>query len=145
MTDANARQVGGNHYRNKIQHWDWVASNELDYFQGQITKYVARWKLKGGIQDLEKARHFLDKYIELQGKDNTMADVTINVTGVSTNTTVDASGSNSLRYDVVRPDGTVVQSYDDFSQAKEFLKATDFRYKIVDTSSEAGPSYVDQG
>jgi len=63
---ANAKQVGGEHYKNPVQHWDWVASNELDYFQGQITKYVARWKKKGGIQDLEKARHFLDKYIELQ-------------------------------------------------------------------------------
>lgn len=62
---ANDRQVGGDHYHAKVQHWDWVASNNLDYFQGQITKYVARWKDKGGLQDLEKARHFLDKYIEL--------------------------------------------------------------------------------
>ena len=66
MTNANARQVGGDHYRNKIHHWDWVASNELDYFQGQITKYVARWKSKNGIEDLKKAQHFLEKYIELE-------------------------------------------------------------------------------
>lgn len=65
-TPANSRQVGGKHYAFPIQHWDFVASNDLDYFQGQITKYVARWKRKGGIQDLEKARHFLDKYIELE-------------------------------------------------------------------------------
>jgi len=63
---ANERQVGGNHYAGKIQHWDIVADHDLDYFQGQITKYVMRWKKKNGIQDLEKARHFLDKYIELQ-------------------------------------------------------------------------------
>lgn len=62
---ANDTQVGGTHYRAQIQHWDWVYSNDLDYFQGQITKYVARWKNKGGLQDLLKARHFLDKYIEL--------------------------------------------------------------------------------
>jgi len=62
---ANARQVGGEHYKNPIQHWDWVASNDLDYFQGQITKYVARWKLKNGVEDLNKALHFLEKYIEL--------------------------------------------------------------------------------
>jgi hypothetical protein len=60
----NDRQVGGAHYKSKIQHWDYVLANELDYFQGQITKYVTRWRQKGGIQDLEKARHFLDKYIE---------------------------------------------------------------------------------
>ena len=62
---ANDRQVGGTHYAAEIQHWDWVYINQLDYFQGQITKYVARWKNKGGVQDLHKARHFLDKYIEL--------------------------------------------------------------------------------
>lgn len=35
-----------------------------DYFQGQITKYVMRWRRKGGIQDLKKALHVLEKYIE---------------------------------------------------------------------------------
>lgn len=65
---ANERQVGGSHYREagKIQHWDVAALLDLDYYQGQITKYVCRWKRKGGLQDLEKARHFLDKYIELE-------------------------------------------------------------------------------
>lgn len=62
---ANSRQVAGDHYRSSIQHWDFVAANNLDYFQGQVTKYVARWKSKGGLQDLEKAHHFLQKYIEL--------------------------------------------------------------------------------
>jgi hypothetical protein len=66
---ANERQVGGAHYRTSMQHWDYVWVNDLDYFQGQITKYVTRWKRKGGIQDLEKAKHFLDKYIELVSKD----------------------------------------------------------------------------
>jgi hypothetical protein len=40
----------------------------LDYFQGQITKYLFRWRQKGGVRDLEKARHFLDKYIETAEK-----------------------------------------------------------------------------
>lgn len=65
---ANTRQVGGSHYKTGgEEHWDRVARLKLDYFQGQITKYVERWKLKNGVQDLEKARHFLDKYIELNG------------------------------------------------------------------------------
>lgn len=64
---ANERQVGGQHYQAlPMQHWDYVAANELDYFQGQITKYVSRWKLKNGLEDLEKARHFLEKYIEVE-------------------------------------------------------------------------------
>ena len=63
---ANSRQVGGNHYATGgPQHWDMVAQFNLDYFQGQITKYLFRWRKKNGVQDLEKARHFLDKYIEL--------------------------------------------------------------------------------
>lgn len=65
-TPANKRQIGGTHYKTGgEEHWDRVARLKLDYFQGQITKYVERWKLKGGVQDLEKASHFLDKYIEL--------------------------------------------------------------------------------
>jgi hypothetical protein len=62
---ANSRQVGGDHYINEIQHWDYAAFQNLDYFQGQITKYVTRWKKKGGVKDLEKALHFLQKYIEI--------------------------------------------------------------------------------
>lgn len=63
---ANDRQVGGEHYKSSIQHWDYVIANDLDYFQAQITKYVTRWKKKDGIEALEKARHFLDKYIEVE-------------------------------------------------------------------------------
>jgi hypothetical protein len=66
---ANDRQVGGSHYKGdgeRVEHWDIVAQWNLDYFQGQITKYVMRWRSKGGIQDLEKAQHFLEKYIELE-------------------------------------------------------------------------------
>lgn len=64
---ANTYQVGGTHYqKQRIQHWDFVAANNLDYFQGQITKYVSRWRDKNGIDDLLKAQHFLEKYIEIQ-------------------------------------------------------------------------------
>jgi hypothetical protein len=68
---ANESQVAGDHYMKygKLQHWDVVHHFDLDYFQGQITKYVFRWKLKNGVQDLKKARHFLDKYIELAEAD----------------------------------------------------------------------------
>lgn len=63
---ANDRQVGGDHYKTDgPQHWDMVAQFGLDYFQGQITKYLFRWRLKNGIEDLRKAQHYLEKYIEL--------------------------------------------------------------------------------
>jgi lipopolysaccharide biosynthesis regulator YciM len=61
---ANDIQVGGEHYKGTIQHWDYVIANDLSYLEGQITKYVSRWRKKNGLQDLQKARHFLDKLIE---------------------------------------------------------------------------------
>jgi len=71
VASANEKQVGGTHYQKAaVQHWDIVHMHKLDYFQGQITKYVMRWKDKNGIQDLEKAKHFLEKYIELNRTDN---------------------------------------------------------------------------
>ena len=67
-TCANNEQVGGNHYKDLgIQVWDIVIANKLDFFQGGILKYVMR--SKGGrdkkIEDLKKAKHYIDKYIEL--------------------------------------------------------------------------------
>jgi len=65
---ASASQIGGKHYTKlAIQPWDYVIANDLDYFQGSIIKYVTRWRDKGGIDDLKKAIHFLEKYIEAQG------------------------------------------------------------------------------
>jgi hypothetical protein len=64
---ANDIQVGGQHYKAKtIQPWDFIAANQLGYFEGNIVKYVSRWRDKGGVDDLRKARHYLDKLIELE-------------------------------------------------------------------------------
>lgn len=64
---ANAIQIGGQHYKGKaIQPWDYIAANGLGYFEGNIVKYVSRWRDKGGVDDLRKARHYLDKLIELE-------------------------------------------------------------------------------
>jgi len=60
-------QVGGAHYKDvptELQHWNYVIAHNLGYFEGQITKYVTRWRKKNGLEDLKKARHFLDKLIE---------------------------------------------------------------------------------
>lgn len=69
MSSANERQVGGSHYKAhgtaELQHWDVVTIFKLDYFQAQITRYLFRWKDKNGLEDLEKARHYMDKYIEV--------------------------------------------------------------------------------
>lgn len=63
---VNEVQVGGDHYKkNAIQPWDYITSNQLGYLEGNIVKYVSRWKDKGGRQDLEKAKHYLDKLLEV--------------------------------------------------------------------------------
>jgi hypothetical protein len=69
VSTANDRQVAGDHYKSKaIQPWDYIAGNNIGYLEGNVIKYVSRWRDKGGVADLEKARHYLDKLIELQRK-----------------------------------------------------------------------------
>jgi hypothetical protein len=64
---ANETQVGGDHYKSKaIQPWDYIASNNLGYLEGCIIKYISRHREKGGLEDLRKARHFLEKLIEVE-------------------------------------------------------------------------------
>lgn len=66
MSDANDRQIAGTHYKQlRIQTWDYIVANEIGYLEGNVIKYVSRWRSKGGIQDLMKARHYIDKLIEV--------------------------------------------------------------------------------
>ena len=66
---ANEQQVGGAHYADKeIQPWDYIIANDLGYLEGNVVKYVSRWKDKGGIEDLKKAQHYLQKLIEVTEK-----------------------------------------------------------------------------
>ena len=63
---ANSTQVGGDHYQSKaIQPWDYIISNNLGYLEGNVIKYVSRWKDKNGVEDLKKAQHYLAKLIEV--------------------------------------------------------------------------------
>jgi len=55
------------HYqRGKIQVWDFIADQKLDFFAGNIVKYVCRAGHKGDkLEDLKKVKAYIDKYIEL--------------------------------------------------------------------------------
>ncbi|MHB8413904.1 MAG: DUF3310 domain-containing protein [Acidiferrobacteraceae bacterium] len=65
---ANKRQVAGVHYKNlDPQPWDVVHKWNLGFFEGNVIKYIARWRNKGGLEDLEKAKHYLDKLLEIEG------------------------------------------------------------------------------
>lgn len=64
---AMNEQIGGSHYKNLgIQPVQYIHANGIGFFEGNIIKYVTRWRDKGGIADLEKARHYIDLLIELE-------------------------------------------------------------------------------
>ena len=67
---ALEKQVGGNHYKDlPIQPIEYIHANAMGYMEGNVVKYVSRWRDKGGVEDLRKARHYLDKLIELETRD----------------------------------------------------------------------------
>jgi len=73
MDGADNLQVGGDHYKNKaIQPWHamecWMSREQFaGFLRGNAIKYLARCEYKGGLEDLRKARHYLDKLIEWYG------------------------------------------------------------------------------
>ena len=68
---ASETQIGGDHYRSKtLQPWTameaWMSRDEFEgYLRGNIIKYLARYRDKDGESDLLKAKHYLDRLIEL--------------------------------------------------------------------------------
>lgn len=64
---ASETQIGGNHYSDMaIQPTEFIHKNNLSFIQGNIIKYVCRYKSKGGIEDLNKAKHYIDLLIEFE-------------------------------------------------------------------------------
>ena len=64
---ANSIQHGGNHYKqHTYETWDVIADWGLGYFDGNAVKYLSRWRHKNGVEDLRKARHYIDKLIEME-------------------------------------------------------------------------------
>lgn len=65
---ANSIQIGGEHYKRfkGFEPWDVITAWELGYLDGTALKYIARWKHKNGVEDLNKAIHFLQKCVEVE-------------------------------------------------------------------------------
>lgn len=71
MTDMNTTtnpldmQVGGSHYKDmKIQPVEFIMANNLGFCEGNIIKYTCRYSKKGGKQDLEKVKHYVDLLLQ---------------------------------------------------------------------------------
>lgn len=64
------KQVGGSHYKNlAIQPTEFILANKLDFAAGNAVKYICRYPLKGTpLQDLEKAKHYIEILIEREKK-----------------------------------------------------------------------------
>lgn len=66
---ALEKQVSGSHYKDfPIQPVEFIHKNNIPYIEGNVIKYISRWRDKGGIADLEKAKHYIDLLIELESK-----------------------------------------------------------------------------
>jgi hypothetical protein len=63
--DPLTAQVGGDHYKNLvIQPVEYITANNLSYLQGSVIKYVTRYQDKNGVEDLQKAIHFIKMMIQ---------------------------------------------------------------------------------
>jgi len=63
-TPPESKQVGGEHYQLKIQPLTYIEANKLTFTEGNIIKYVSRHRNKNGIEDLRKAKHYLEFLID---------------------------------------------------------------------------------
>ena len=60
-------QIGGDHYKHcAIQPYDFIEANHLNFAEGSVIKYLMRHRKKGGVEDLKKAKHYIDLIIETE-------------------------------------------------------------------------------
>lgn len=66
LLSMNENKIRPDYYKGdgKIEVWDFIASQKLNFFEGNIIKYVCRHKGKNGLEDLKKAKEYLNKLIE---------------------------------------------------------------------------------
>ena len=74
MSNALEFQVGGDHYKKlAIQPVELIVNLHLDYFTGNIVKYVTRHRFKNGIEDIKKAIHYCELAIYYSKYKNPLA------------------------------------------------------------------------
>ena len=103
MNDPYDTQVGGNHYQTmKIQPAEFINKNEMKFAEGNAIKYICRHVNKGGLQDLEKAKHYIDMIIERDYADeakNSSVDsgVDISYEGLSPTFMANIQGADDIK------------------------------------------------
>ena len=67
------KQIGGSHYKDMtIQPIEYIHKNGLGFCEGNIVKYITRWKTKNGIDDLKKVIHYAELLIQME---NALEDI----------------------------------------------------------------------
>ena len=103
MSDPYDTQVGGDHYKKmKIQPSEFINKNEMKFAEGNAIKYICRHVNKGGLQDLEKAKHYIDMIIERDYADeakNSSVDSGVNITyeGISPTFVANMKGADEIK------------------------------------------------
>lgn len=88
-------QPGGTHYKQMaIQPVQYIHANGLGYCEANIVKYVSRWRDKNGLEDLLKAKHYIDLLIELEGLDRPIPPVGTPVEWPEDESRIDVIGQN---------------------------------------------------
>lgn len=59
-------KINPDYYRKKIEVSDFIREYKLDYFEGNVVKYISRWRQKNGLEDLKKAQWYLNYLIKSQ-------------------------------------------------------------------------------
>lgn len=64
---ASDYQVGGDHYKKQgVQPWDIIDQYSLNFYAGNVIKYLLRYQFKNGLEDLQKAEHYIKRLIEIE-------------------------------------------------------------------------------
>lgn len=72
--NATYKQIGGTHYKTTIQPVQYIHANNLNFFEGNVIKYITRHSSKGGKADLEKAIHYIEMLMEFEYPEKTEKD-----------------------------------------------------------------------
>lgn len=63
-------KINPSYYRKKIEVTDFILEYDMGFAEGNIIKYVTRYKDKNGVEDLKKARWYINKLIEIEEKND---------------------------------------------------------------------------
>lgn len=78
MTDALNKEIGGAHYKRfKYQPIEFIMKYKLNFIEGNIFKYLCRYKFKDGVKDLEKAMHYCELWDKFIGYRDRTSDASV--------------------------------------------------------------------